>query len=170
MMGWSHQKQLLQEREKTSPGRPFAPARQVAASLAPAVTTVRAPRFDRMACDRLADRCTAAAARHELTGHLPSAAHRWRKRGWSSTCNMVAAGRCRRLSAMNSPITVHPAKPDSLDMPALVGEGGRHAGQHNHPHPHGTVWKLQWRDSALSPVTRSSGHAPGDALINRLGA
>ena len=101
---------------------------------------------------------------------LPYAAHRWRKRGWSSTCNMVAAGRCRRLSAMNSPITVHPAKPDSLDMPALVGEGGRHAGQHNHPHPHGTVWKLQWRDSALSPVTRSSGHAPGDALINRLGA
>ena len=32
----------------------------VAASLAPAVTAVRAPRLDRMACDRLADRCTGA--------------------------------------------------------------------------------------------------------------
>ena len=121
--------------EKTSPGRRFAPARQVAASLAPAVTTVRAPRFDRMACVRLADRCTAAAARHELTGHLPSAAHRWRKRGWSSTCNMVAAGRCWCLSATDSSITVNLAQANSLDMLALVGEVRRQAGQHNHPHP-----------------------------------
>ena len=109
-------------------------ARQVAASLAPTVTAVRAPRLDRMACGRLADRCTAAAARHELTGHLPSAAHRCRKRGWSSTCNMIAAGRCRCLSAMDSSITVHLAKPNSLDMLALVGEVRRQAGQHNHPH------------------------------------
>ena len=107
----------------------------MAASLAPAVTAVRAPRLDRMACDRLTDRCAAADARHELTGHLPCAAHRWRKRGWSSTCNMVAAGRCRCLSAMNSSITVHLAKPNSLDMLALVGEVRRQAGQHNHPHP-----------------------------------
>ena len=37
----------------------------MAASLAPAVTAVRAPRFDRMVCDSLADCCTAAAARRE---------------------------------------------------------------------------------------------------------
>ena len=44
--------------------------RQLAASLAPAVTTVRAPRLDRVACDRLADRCaaTAGAARRENNG------------------------------------------------------------------------------------------------------
>ena len=88
-----------------------------------------------MACDRLADRCAAAAARHELTGHLPSAAHRWRKRGWSSTCNMVAAGRCWCLSAMDSSITDHLAQANSLDMLALVGEVRGQAGLHPHPHP-----------------------------------
>ena len=36
---------------------------------------------------------------------------------------------------MDSSITVHLAKPNSLDMLALVGEDRKQAGQHNHPHP-----------------------------------
>ena len=107
----------------------------MAASLAPAVTAVRAPRLDRMTRDRLADRCAAAAAHHELTGHLPCVAHRWRKRSWRSSCNMVAAGRCWCLSTMNSSVTVHLAQANSLDMLALVGEVRGQAGLHPHPHP-----------------------------------
>ena len=107
--------------------------RQLAASLAPAVTAVRAPRLDRMACDRLADRCAAAAARHELTGHLPCAAHRWRKRSWSSTSTMAAAGCWWCLSIMNNPVMMHLNHPSSLDALALVGEVGVQASSHSQP-------------------------------------
>jgi len=108
-------------------------ARQLVASLAPAVTTVRAPRLDRMACDRLADRCAAAAARHELTGHLPCAAHRWRKRSWSSTRTMAAAGCWWCLSIMNNPVMMPLNHPSSLDALALVGEVGVQASSHSQP-------------------------------------
>ena len=99
----------------------------VAASLAPAVTAVRAPRLDHMACDRLADRCAAAAARHELTGHLPSAAHRWRKRSWSSTSTMAAAGCWWCLSIMNNPTMMH--EPSQLARRARARRRGWCAGQ-----------------------------------------
>ena len=58
--------------------REDAGRQRLAASLALAVTTVRAPRLDREACGRLADRCDAAAARRELAGHLLGAALLWR--------------------------------------------------------------------------------------------
>ena len=61
---------LRNQRNFFWPTRREAWRRQLAASLAPAVTTVRAPRLDRVACDRLADRCaaTAGAARRENNG------------------------------------------------------------------------------------------------------
>jgi hypothetical protein len=40
----------------------------------------------------------------------------------SSTGNMVAAGRCWCLSAMNSSIMVHLAQAGSLDVLVFVGE------------------------------------------------
>ena len=97
-------------------------ARQLAASLAPAVTAVRAPRLDRMAWDLLADRCAAAAARHELTGHLPCVARRWRKRSWWSTSTRAAACWSRGLDIMNPSFVVYQAQPSSLDTLVLVGE------------------------------------------------
>ena len=51
---------------------------RLATLLALAVTAVRAPRLDRVACDRLADRWVAAAARRELAGHLHRAQKMWR--------------------------------------------------------------------------------------------
>ena len=55
---------------------------QLMDDVAPAVAAMRAPRPGRMAQGLLADRCAADTARHELTRHLPCAAHRWRKRSW----------------------------------------------------------------------------------------
>ena len=49
----------------------------------------------------------------------------------SSTCNMVAAGRCWCLSAMNSSIMVHLAQAGSLDVLVFVGEVRVQAGLHN---------------------------------------
>ena len=98
------------------------------ALLASLVAAVQARGLDRSACDRLADRCVAAAARCELAGRPLCAVLLWRNGVLSSTSTMVAAGRCWCLSIVNSTITVHVAQASSLDVLVLVGEVGMQAG------------------------------------------
>ena len=100
-------------------------------SLALPVAAVRARGLGRGACGPLADRRAAAAARRELAARPHCALLCWRNKVLSSTCNMVAAGRCWCPSIMNSSIMVHLAQASSLDVLALVGEAGMQAGLHS---------------------------------------
>ena len=112
------------------------------ASLASLVADVRARGLDRDACDRLVDRCVAAAARRELAGRLPCDALLWRHGVLSSRSTMVAAGERWCLSIVNSTIMVHMAQASSLDVLVLVGEVGMQAGLHSN----GTLLlKNMWR-------------------------
>ena len=70
----------------------------------------------------LADRRAAAAARRELAVRPHRDVLLRRNMVLSRTCNMVAAGRCWCLSAMNSSIMVHLAQAGSLDVLVFVGE------------------------------------------------
>ena len=81
-------------------------------------------RPDRGACDLLADRRAAAAARRELAARAHCALLLLRNEVLLSTCNMIAAGRCWFLSVTNSSVTVHLAQASSLDVLVLVGEVG----------------------------------------------
>jgi hypothetical protein len=85
---------------------------------------------DRGACGPLADRRAAAAARRELAARPHCDVLLWRNGVLSSTCNMVAAGRCWCLSVMNSSIMFHLAQAGSLDVLVFVGEVGVQAGLH----------------------------------------
>ena len=96
--------------------------RRWVATLASLVAAVRAREPDRGACGPLADRRAAAAARRELAARPHCDVLLWRNGVLSSTCNMVAAGRCWCLSVMNSSIMVHLAQAGSLDVLVFVGE------------------------------------------------
>jgi len=88
------------------------------------VTAVRARGLDRGACDLLADRCVAAAARRELAGHLPCVHICGAKRLSRSQAPMLAAGWCWCLSVVNGSIVVLLAQPSSLVVLVLVCEVG----------------------------------------------
>ena len=103
--------------------------RRLVATLA-FVAAVRARVLDRGACDLLADRRAAAAARRELAARPHCALLLLRNEVLLSTCNMVAAGRRWCLSVTNSSVTVHLAQASSLDVLVLVGEVGLQAGLH----------------------------------------
>jgi hypothetical protein len=85
---------------------------------------MRAHGIHHAACDLLADRCVAAAARRELAGHLLCVALLLRNEVVSSTSTMVAAGWCCCLSIFNGSFVVHLAQPSSLDVLVLIGEVG----------------------------------------------
>ena len=74
-----------------------------ARSPSPPVTTVRVRGLDPAACDLLADRCVAAAARRELAGHLPCVPQLWRATvacHWEGVAGHAAA--LRRLRKFNT--------------------------------------------------------------------
>ena len=75
-------------------------------------------------------RRAAAAARRELAARPHCDVLLWRNGVLSSTCNMVAAGRCWCLLVMNSSIMFHLAQAGSLDVLVFVGEVGVQAGLH----------------------------------------
>jgi hypothetical protein len=73
----------------------------------------------------------------------------------SSTCNMLAAGRCWCLSVMNSSIMVHLAQAGSLDVLVFVGEVGVQARLHtNCILLHEEMWRA-WSSELSSASSRS---------------
>ena len=88
----------------------------------PPVTTVRVRGLDPAACDLLADRGVAAAARRELAGHLPCVQQLWRNNQHCNAGHMQLCWLVLVLRGHGLLIVMSKTQPSSIIVPGFICE------------------------------------------------